>query len=74
MDGVSHGIGVVIAQDVNKIDVQFPEIKKSFILSKKYPARPRFEDDETIVDAFTEYGERMEKINSLKRQLDRLIV
>lgn len=69
-----YGIGVVVAQDVNKIDVQFPEIKKSFILSKKYPARPRFEDDETIVDAFTEYGERMDKINSLKRQLDRLIV
>lgn len=67
-----YGIGTVVAQDVNKIDVQFPELKKTFILSKKYPSRPRFEDDETIVDAFTEYGERMEKIKSLKRQLDKL--
>lgn len=69
---VQYGIGSVIGQEVNKIDVQFPELRKSFILSKKYPSRPRFEDDETIVEAFTQYGERMDKINMLKVQLDRL--
>ena len=72
VSSAQYGIGSVVSQEVNKIDVQFPEIRKTFILSKKYPSRPRFEDDETIVDAFTEYGERMDKINSLKRQLERL--
>ncbi len=67
-----YGTGSVIGQAVNKIDVQFPEVKKTFILSKKYPLRPRFEDDETIVGAFTEYDERMEKINALRAQLKRL--
>ena len=67
-----YGIGTVVEQEVNKVDVQFPDIKKTFILDKKYSRRPRFEDDETIVDAFTEYGRRQEKIKELKRQLDRL--
>ena len=67
-----YGVGTVVAQDVNKIEVQFPELKKKFVLSRKYPSRPRFEEDETIVEAFTEYGERMEKIQSLKRELERL--
>ena len=67
-----YGIGTVVAQDVNKIDVQFPDLKKTFILSKKYPSRPRFEDDDMIVEAFTDYGERMDKIISLRRQLERL--
>ena len=47
-------------------------MKATFVLSKKYPLRPRFEEDDTIVEAFTEYGERMDKIETLKRQLERL--
>ena len=72
VSSTQYGIGIVVSQEVNKIDVQFQELSKTFILSKKYPSRPRFEDDETIVEAFTEYGERMDRINSLKRQLDKL--
>ena len=51
---------------------EFLIMKKTFILSKKYPSRPRFEDDDMIVEAFTDYGERMDKIISLRRQLERL--
>ena len=69
-----YGIGTVVGQEVNKIEVQFTKVKKTFIISKKFPSRPRFEDDETIVEAFNEYGERMDKINSLKRELERLDV
>lgn len=69
-----YGIGTVIEQEVNQIEVQFSELKKTFVLSKKYPSRPRFEDDETIVEAFTAYGERMDRITSLKRQLEKLYV
>ncbi len=67
-----YGVGTVVTQEVNKIEVRFSELKKTFVLSKKYPSRPRFEDDETIVEAFTGYGERMDRINSLRRQLERL--
>ena len=31
-----YGIGTVVGQEVNKIDVQFPEPRKTFRLSKKY--------------------------------------
>lgn len=65
-----YGTGTVVSQDINKIGVQFEEVLKSFVLDKKYSSRPRFEDDDTIVEAFTIYGQRMEKINSLKRQLE----
>ena len=51
-----YGIGTVVAQDVNKIEVQFPDLKKKFVLSRKFPSRLCFEDDETIVEAFSEYG------------------
>ena len=42
----------------------------SLILDKKFPARPRFEDDEQIVDAFTAYGRAQEQIKRLKRELE----
>lgn len=31
-----YGIGTVVGQEVNKIDVQFPELRKTFKFSKKY--------------------------------------
>ena len=65
----AYGIGTVIEQDINKIKVRFTEVEKSFILDKKYSARPRFEDDEEIVSVFTEYGQAQEQIKRLQREL-----
>ena len=70
----NYGVGIVIEQDVNKIKVRFAEIEKSFILDKKYISRPRFEDDEEIVSAFTEYGQAQEQIERLRRELKALQV
>ncbi len=64
-----YGVGTVIEQDVNKIKVRFAEVEKSFILDKKYVSRPRFEDDETVVSMFTEYGRIQEQIKRLQREL-----
>lgn len=64
-----YGVGIVIEQDVNKIKVRFAEVEKSFILDKKYFSRPRFEDDDEIVSAFTEYGQAQEQIKRLQREL-----
>ena len=67
-----YGIGTVIEQDINMVKVRFAGVEKSYILDEKYVARPRFEDDEEIVSAFTEYGRTLEKINQLKRELSML--
>ena len=67
-----YGVGTVIGQDVNKITARFANVQKSFILDKKYQARPRFEDDEAIVEAFTVYGHAQEQIKRLQRELDLL--
>lgn len=50
-----YGVGTVVEQTDNKITVQFPEIKKGFILDKAYAMRPQFENDEGIVEALTIY-------------------
>ena len=67
-----YGVGTVIGQDINKITVQFTDVQKTFILDKKFLARPRFEDDEAIVDAFTVYGRAQEQIKRLQRELELL--
>lgn len=67
-----YGVGTVIGQEANKISVQFSDVQKNFILDKKYQARPRFEDDEAIVEAFTVYGRAQEQIKRLQRELELL--
>ena len=67
-----YGAGVVIGQKVNKITVQFADAQKRYILDKKYKARPRFENDETIVEAFAVYGHAQEQIKRLQRELELL--
>ncbi len=67
-----YGVGTVTAQDINRIKVQFADAEKSFILDKKFLARPRFENDEEIVAAFTQYGAAQEKIKRLQKQLAEL--
>ena len=72
VESKQYGLGTVTAQDINKIKVQFADTEKSFILDKKYSARPRFENDEEIVAAFTQYGFAQEKIKSLQKQIEGL--
>ena len=64
-----YGVGTIVAQDANRVTVQFAEVEKAFVLDKKYAGRPRFEDDETIIEAFTEYGRAQERIKKIQREL-----
>ena len=64
-----YGVGTVVAQDINNIRVSFRGTEKSYILDRKYVARPRFENDEEIISVFTEYGQKQELIKRLKREL-----
>ena len=67
-----YGVGTVVGQETNKITVMFSDVQKNFILDIKYKARPRFEDDEAIVEAFTTYGRAQEQIRVLRQELELL--
>lgn len=69
---VSGETGTVIAQEVNKVTVQFENQRKTYVLDQKYAARPRFENDEEIVSAFTEYGHTTERIEKIRKELQRM--
>ncbi len=65
-----YGTGVVIEQDGNKIRVKFENAELVFIINKKYTQRPRFEDDEDIVEAFTMYDDLLLKKQKLEKELE----
>lgn len=69
----AYGSGIVIAQQGNKITVKFETCEKVFIINKKYPVRPKFENDTEIVEAFTEYDNLCQKIDAVKRKLTGLL-
>ena len=49
--------------------MKFETCEKGFIINKKYPVRPTFENDTEIVEAFTEYDSLLEKIKVLKNKI-----
>lgn len=68
-----YGEGVVIGQDGNRISVRLAEEEKSYILSSRFSARPRFEDDEYIVSVFTRYGTAQERMKYICKELELLL-
>lgn len=68
----NYGDGIIIKQNVNQITIRFAKVERTFIIHKKYAMRPTFENDEETVEALTVYAETMDKIRSLKRQIDQL--
>lgn len=66
----AYGKGIIIAQQGNKVTVKFEAAEKMFIISKKYPVRPKFENDDETVEAFTEYEDLGKKIESLNWQIE----
>lgn len=68
----AYGTGTVIEHEGNKIKVQFSDATRPFILDKIYPQRPTFENDEEVVEAYSEYASITKQIEALKRDLERL--
>lgn len=68
-----HGKGIVTAQQGNKITVKFETCEKVFAIHKKYPMRPKFENDAEITEVFTEYDRLCRKTDMLKRKLNELL-
>jgi hypothetical protein len=68
----NYGTGTIIAQAVNVITVKFDSCEKKYKIDRKIIARPTFEDDDEIVEAFTEYEEKKTKLDRLYRELESL--
>lgn len=64
--------GTIIAQQMNKITVQYEAGIKKYSINKKFTSRPRFEDDEEIVEAFTEYDDKTKELDRLYKELEKL--
>ena len=67
-----YGVGTVVGQDINKITVQFSDVQKKFNLDSRHSSRPRFENDEQVVEIFTSYARTQEQIDSLRKELKNL--
>lgn len=65
-------IGTVTAQNINMITVQYADSVKKYKLDKQYSNRPRFENDDEIVEAFTQYGRTQERIKKLQKEMEML--
>lgn len=68
-----YGTGTVVSQNINTIKVAFADGERSYIISKKYPMRPTFEDDVQIVQAMTEYEQKLVERKGLENQLHKLL-
>ena len=71
-DKATGEVGIIIEQNINKVTVQYESGIKKYSINKKYLSRPRFEDDEEIVEAFTEYDEKKTRLDALHREFARL--
>ena len=65
-----YGTGTVIEQEVNKIKVRFSDTTKTFILDKKYSMRPTFENDEEVVEVYSEFSTITDRLRVLRQQLE----
>lgn len=68
-----YGEGVVVKQNQNKVTVRFKDCEKTFVLSKNVILRPTFANDEEIIEVFTQYGNIMDQIKKLEKQLNQLM-
>ena len=64
-----YGVGTIVSQNVNIIKVAFAGTERSYIINKKYSMRPTFEDDVQIVEAMTEYEQKLADRKNLEKQL-----
>lgn len=69
----SYGAGIIVKQKLNQVTIKFENVEKNFVIHKKYAMRPTFENDAEVIEAFTTYADTMDRIESLKRELLRIV-
>ena len=73
VDHHKYGKGVIISQEINKVNIKFDFCEKIFVIHKKYAGRPTFENDTEVVEAMSEYDDKLQQIKKLKTQIDLLL-
>lgn len=68
-----YGVGYVIDQKINHITVQFAACQKKYHLHQRFFQHPSFEDDQTVIAAFTEYETLADKKARLEKELNTLV-
>ena len=68
----NYGDGTVIAQEGSRITVRFPTKTTVFVINKQHSMRPRFENDEDIVEAFTEFDRLKKQKEKLEEELGKI--
>ena len=63
-------LNVEVTQQAYKVTVKFDSAEKIFVISKKYPVRPKFENDDETVEVFTEYENLNKRIEALNWQIE----
>ena len=69
----NYGAGVIVAQNLNRVTVQFADRKADYFVHKKYMNRPIFENDNEFMDIISSYGDTVEKIKKLQDKIDILL-
>ena len=69
-----YGKGIIISQDINKVNIKFDSCEKVFVIHKKYAGRPTFENDTEIVEAMSEYDDINTRIKKLKSELNSFFI
>ena len=67
----SYGTGTIVQQEENTVTVQFDNVRKTFVIHKKYQSRPQFEDDQQIVDLLSERADILEKIKTIQKKIEK---
>lgn len=67
-----YGKGIVVEQNDEQVVVQFDSVRTSYIIDKKYPMRPRFIDDNSIVAALTHLSALKFERKQLLKKIDLL--
>lgn len=68
----AYGTGIVVQQNINMIRVRFGDLEKQYVISKKFPMRPTFEDDAEILEALNDYEIKLKELDVLKKKLKAL--
>lgn len=67
-----YGTGTVTEHSGNIVAVRFENTEKRFVIHKRYPGLPIFEDNERVVEVFTEYEGLQRRLHQLLSEQKRL--
>lgn len=67
----AYGNGIVFEQKDNQIFVRFSDTEKRFVIHRNYPKRPRFEDEDDVVELLSKRVDLCEEIDRLKMQIEK---